>query len=74
MSNEYNLIRPLRFRYIIVINIPRKELSLRPDVCWLLQDVGIDSRNLVFVDEIDIEKVARIEHIVTGIILTDHNR
>lgn len=35
-----------------VINIPRVDFSLRTDVVWLMNSLGVDSSLLTFADEV----------------------
>jgi len=55
-----------------VINIPHSDFSLRTEAVWLFAEVGIDTSNLVFTDEIDLDALqsaGRLE-----LVLIDHNK
>lgn len=55
-----------------VMNIPREDFSLRTEAVWLFKEVGIDSKDLVFLDDLDLGNL-----FATGeskLVLLDHNK
>ncbi|KAK3266943.1 hypothetical protein CYMTET_24468 [Cymbomonas tetramitiformis] len=60
-------------RSVPVINIPRQDLSLRPDAVWILQQVGVDLQSLVFLDDLDLAALLASGRL-HSLVLVDHNR
>lgn len=54
-------------KYIPLLNIPRDDLSLRGEVCWAFDHFGLDRMDLVFINDLDLEKE------MSQFILVDHN-
>ena len=57
---------------IPLMNIPRQDFALRRDVSYLFEKVGIDTRLLIFRDEIDLIDLQRRGRL--QITLVDHNQ
>ena len=58
--------------YLPLINIPKKDFKLRTEAVYLFSEAGIDSENLIFNDEINIDEIAKSGKL--SLILVDHNR
>ena len=58
--------------YLPLINIPKEDFKLRTEAVYLFTEAGIDTDNLIFSDEINIEEIAKSGKL--EIILVDHNR
>eukprot|EP00854_Cymbomonas_tetramitiformis_P025669 gene25669-31390_t len=58
---------------VLQINIPRQDLSLRPDAVWILQQVGVDLQSLVFLDDLDLAALLASGRL-HSLVLVDHNR
>lgn len=54
-------------QYIPLLNIPRDDLSLRGEICWAFDRFGINKMDLVFINDLDLEKE------MSNMILVDHN-
>jgi len=54
-----------------LINIPRAELSLRPEVRWLLDDLRLPTAALTFTDDVDLSALEARPN--AGVVLVDHN-
>jgi len=54
-----------------VMPIPRADFKLRTEAVYVFDQAGIELKNLVFIDDVDIEKVMKR---VTGLVLVDHNK
>ncbi|PKL07661.1 MAG: hypothetical protein CVV51_12940 [Spirochaetae bacterium HGW-Spirochaetae-7] len=57
---------------IPVMNIPREDFNLRTEALWLFQEVGIDQKDLVFLDDIDLGKL--LAGAASRLVLVDHNK
>ena len=55
-----------------VMNIPREDFNLRTEALWLFEDTGIDIKNLVFLDDVDLG--ALLTHSASRLVLVDHNK
>lgn len=55
-----------------VMNIPREDFNLRTEAVWLFKEAGINPGNLVFLDDIDLNKV--FESGTSRLVMLDHNR
>ena len=55
-----------------VMNIPREDFSLRTEAAWLFKDVGIDSKDLVFLDDVDLNQLFDASD--SKLVLLDHNK
>lgn len=64
-SNSNLLVLPL-------INIPRQDLNLRPDIKYLLNKVGIASTSLSFLDDLTVYSLAELGK--SKAFLVDHNK
>mmetsp|Transcript_31713 Transcript_31713/g.43989 ORF Transcript_31713/g.43989 Transcript_31713/m.43989 type:complete len:331 (-) Transcript_31713:98-1090(-) len=53
--------------------MPRSDLSLRPDVEWLLREVKVQIEDLCFVEDVELP-VLKNEGRLAGLVLVDHNR
>ena len=58
--------------YIPLINIPKEDFKLRTEAVYLFTDAGIETENLIFTDEINMEEISK--SVKLSIILVDHNR
>lgn len=54
-----------------VMPIPRKEFRLRTEAVYLFDQARIDKKNIVFLDDVDLENLL---HRVKELVLVDHNR
>ncbi|KAG5458283.1 MAG: hypothetical protein BJ554DRAFT_1519 [Olpidium bornovanus] len=59
---------PAALLVIPVVNIPRADLRLRPEVLHVLRRCGVSPENLLFADEVDLPSEA------SSVVLVDHNR
>ncbi|HUW71042.1 MAG TPA: DHHA2 domain-containing protein [bacterium] len=55
-----------------VMNIPREDFNLRTEAVWLFKQAGIDPKNLVFLDDIDLGKILAAGK--SRLVLVDHNK
>jgi len=55
-----------------VMNIPREDFNLRTEALWLFKEAGIDPKNLVFLDDIDLGKLFAAGG--SKLVLVDHNK
>ena len=58
--------------YLPLINIPKEDFKLRTEAVYLFSEAEIETENLIFADEINIDEIARSGKL--SIILVDHNR
>ncbi len=58
--------------FLPVLNVPRRDFRLRPEAVYLFNDVGVKQENLLFIDEINLEKLHSKGSL--SLILIDHNR
>ncbi len=58
--------------YIPLINIPLEDFKLRTEAVYLFMEAGIDSKNLFFIDEINIKEI--FDKGKLKITLVDHNK
>jgi exopolyphosphatase len=58
--------------YLPLINIPRDDFKLRTEAVYLFSEAGIQTDNLIFTDEINIEEIAKSGKL--KMILVDHNK
>ena len=58
--------------FIPVINIPEQDLRLRNEAIYLFSQTGINAKNLIFIDQIDLKELARKGKL--KITLADHNK
>ncbi len=66
MNNDDDII------YIPLMNIPREDFKLRTEAVYLFGEAGIQTDNLLFTDEINIEEIGKSGKL--KFILVDHNR
>lgn len=64
-ANNASIVMPL-------LNMPRQDLNLRPDIKYLLNKAGIDSTSLPFLD--DLSNFSPSELVKSKVFLVDHNR
>lgn len=57
--------------HVPVINIPRKDFSLRKDAVFLFQLLQVPVLDLVFIDDLDLQSL--LNQKILSVILTDHN-
>jgi len=57
---------------IPVMNIPREDFNLRTEAVWLFKEAGIDIKNLMFLDDIDVGSVLARQG--SKLVLVDHNK
>ncbi|PKL23335.1 MAG: hypothetical protein CVV47_15515 [Spirochaetae bacterium HGW-Spirochaetae-3] len=55
-----------------VMNIPREDFNLRTEALWLFEDAGIDIKDLVFLDDVDLG--ALLANAASRLVLIDHNK
>ena len=55
-----------------VMNIPRGDFQLRTEAVWLFDEAGIRVENLIFLDEIDLDRAHAQGRL--RLVLVDHNR
>ncbi len=55
-----------------VMNIPREDFNLRTEAVWLFKEAGINPSNLIFLDDIDLNKV--FESGKSRLVMVDHNK
>ena len=55
-----------------VMNIPRDDFGLRTEAAWLFADVGIDVKNLTFLDDLDLGRLFASKG--SRLVLADHNK
>jgi exopolyphosphatase len=55
-----------------LMNIPQEDFNLRTEALWLFQEAGIDSKNLVFLDDVDAGKL--LADAGSRLVLVDHNK
>jgi len=55
-----------------VMNIPRVDFRLRPEAVWLFAQAGVQADNLIFMDEIDLDRAHAQGRL--RLVLVDHNR
>lgn len=58
--------------FIPLINIPAADFKLRTEVVWLFSQAGIETQNLCFIDEINIEEMFKGGKL--SLTLVDHNK
>lgn len=58
--------------FIPLINIPAADFKLRTEVVWLFSEVGIETQNLCFIDEINMEEMFKAGKL--SLTLVDHNK
>ena len=58
--------------YLPLINIPKEDFKLRTEAVYLFTEADIDTANLIFSDEINIEEISKSCKL--NFILVDHNR
>ncbi len=46
--------------YLPLINIPKEDFKLRTEAVYLFTEAGIETDNLIFSDEINIEEISKI--------------
>jgi len=60
-------------RFLPVLNLLRKDFSLRSDVVYLFRDVGIQLEHLTFIDEINLSQLFQFNQQKFKLIIVDHN-
>lgn len=55
-----------------VMNIPREDFNLRTEAVWMFKEVGVDAKNLVFLDDVDLGKLFAVGD--SKLVLMDHNK
>jgi len=55
-----------------VMNIPREDFNLRTEAVWLFKEAGVDTGNLLFLDELDLNALFAAG--TSRLVLVDHNR
>ena len=56
---------------IPLLQCPRKDLSLRTDAAWLLETLGIDPSQLVWAEDLTLERLSSVEQL--SVTLVDHS-
>lgn len=55
-----------------VMNIPREDFSLRTEAVWMFKEVGVDSKDLVFLDDVALDILFAAGG--SKLVMVDHNK